>query len=277
LWDVACPARPERVAGVEMAGFRGRGPTPVDLRVIPHPTVTLALEFGTGSPVVEDGTERRHRGSFVAGLGAGSRAPVRVRGADFGGVQVRLSPVVARAALGVSPAELDGAVVALDDLWGREAARIREQLDDASSWEERFALTNALLARRRAVAPPVHPEVAWAWQRIAAGRGLVRIEELAAEVGWSRKRLWSRFYSQIGLPPKRAANLVRFDHAVHLLAAGQGAARVAAESGYADQSHLHRDIAALTGLTPATVARSPWLAVDEIAWANSTGRLAPTA
>ncbi|MEU7988647.1 hypothetical protein AB0B56_27640 [Streptosporangium canum] len=49
-------------------------------------------------------------------------------------MQVRLSPAVARAVLGVSPAELDGAVVALDDLWGREASRIREQLGDASSW-----------------------------------------------------------------------------------------------------------------------------------------------
>ena len=58
---------------------------------------------------------------------------------------------------------------------------------------------------------------------------MVRIEHLAAELGWSRKRLWSRFHSQIGLPPKRAAKLVRFDHAVHSLVAGQDAAGVAAD------------------------------------------------
>lgn len=256
-----------------MAGFRDRGVTPVDLRVIPHPTVMLALEFGSGSTFVDDAAGRQYRGSFVAGLGIGYRGAVRVRGEKFEGVQVRLSPVVARAALGVSPADLDGAVVTLDDLWGREASRLREQLDDASSWEHRFALTNALLARRRAAGPSVDQEVAWAWHRIVASRGLVRIEGLAAEVGWSRKRLWSRFHSQIGLPPKRAAKLVRFDHAVHRLAAGVGPARVAAESGYADQSHLHRDVVALTGVTPATVAGEPWLAVDDIAWTNTTSRL----
>ncbi|HEU5157178.1 MAG TPA: helix-turn-helix domain-containing protein [Streptosporangiaceae bacterium] len=227
--------------------------------------MTLVVEFGAGPLIVDDAAGRQQRGSLVAGLGFGPGG-VRVRGENFEAVQVRLSPVVARAVLGVSPADLDGAIAALDDLWGRQASRIRERLNDASSWEERFALTDALLARRRQAGPPVDPEVAWAWHRILVGRGQVRVDMLAAEVGWSRKRLWSRFHSQIGLPPKRAAKLVRFDHAAHRLAAGVDAARVAAESGYADQSHLHRDVVAFTRATPATVAGEPWLAVDDIAW-----------
>ncbi|WP_235854356.1 helix-turn-helix domain-containing protein, partial [Nonomuraea aridisoli] len=158
-------------------------------------------------------------------------------------------------------------MVALDDLWGRDAARIRERLAAVSSWEDRFALTDALLLRRRqARSSSVDPEVAWSWRRIIASRGLVRVDRLAAEVGWSRKRLWSRFRSQIGLQPKRAANLVRFDHAAHRLVAGDGPSRVAADSGYSDQSHLHRDVVAFTGVTPTTVATEPWLAVDNTAW-----------
>jgi AraC-like DNA-binding protein len=168
--------------------------------------------------------------------------------------------------LDASPADLDGAMVALDDLWGQEASRIRERLGDVSSWEDRFALADALLARRHEAGSPVDPEVAWAWHRIVVGHGLVRVDGLAAEVGWSRKRLWSRFRSQLGLPPKRAVKLVRFDHAAHRLVAGEGAARVAADAGYADQSHLHRDVVAFTGVTPATVAGEPFLAVDDIAW-----------
>ncbi|WP_344955781.1 helix-turn-helix domain-containing protein [Actinomadura miaoliensis] len=226
--------------------------------------MTLAVEFGDGPLIVDDAAGRQRRGSLVAGVGFGSA--LRVRGEYFEAVQVRLSPLVARAVLGVSPAELDGAVVALDDLWGREASRIREQLSEVPSWEDRFALTDALLARRRGTGASVDPEVAWAWRRIVSSRGLVRVDGLADEVGWSRKRLWSRFRSQIGLPPKRAAKLVRFDHAAHRLAAGDGAARVAAESGYADQSHLHRDVVAFTGVTPATVAGEPWLAIDDFAW-----------
>jgi hypothetical protein len=100
--------------------------------------------FGAGSITVADATGRQQRGSLVAGLGFGS---LRVRRAEnFECLQVRLSPVIARAVLGTSPADLNGAVAALDDLWGRQASRIAEQLDDASSWEDRFALTDALVA-----------------------------------------------------------------------------------------------------------------------------------
>lgn len=247
-----------------MAGFRDRGITPPRLRLIPHPAVTLVLVFG-GTIAVADAIGRQQQGSFVTGLGFGEVLRV-LRAADSECLQVRLSPVVAHAVLGAAVADLDGAVVTLDDLWGREAAWISAHLGDLSSWEDRFTFTGAWLARRCAAASQLTPEVAWAWRGITASRGTIRIEHLAAELGWSRKRLWSRFHSQIGLPPKRAAKLVRFDHAVHGLAAGQDAAGVAADGGYIDQSHLHRDVVAFTGMTPATVASEPFLAVDDIAW-----------
>jgi AraC-like DNA-binding protein len=247
-----------------MAGFRDRGITPPGLRLIPHPAVTLVLVFG-GTIAVEDATGRRQQGSFVTGLGFGKGLRA-LQAEAFQCLQVRLSPLVAHAVLGAAVADLDGAVVTLDDLWGQEATRISERLAEFSSWEDRFTLTDAWLARRCAAASQVTPEVAWAWRGIVAGRGMIRIEHLAAELGWSRKRLWSRFHSQIGLPPKRTAKLVRFDHAVHGLVAGQDAAGVAADSGYTDQSHLHRDVVAFTGLTPATVVNEPFLAVDDIAW-----------
>jgi transcriptional regulator GlxA family with amidase domain len=103
---------------------------------------------------------------------------------------------------------------------------------------------------------------------MVASHGRVQVEQLADDVGWGRKRLWSRFRAQIGVTPKRAAQLVRFDHAAHRLAAGHSAARVAAESGYFDQSHLHRDVVTFAGVTPAAVSVAPWLAVDDVAWAS---------
>jgi AraC-like DNA-binding protein len=267
VWDVARPATPSRVPGVSMAGFRGRGSSPASRRAIPHPAVTLALDFGGGPLVVNDAAGRQRQGALATGLGFGPDG-LTVRDDSFEAVQVRLSPVVVRAVLGVPPVELEGAMVALDDLWGPQVSRIREQLHETASWEDRFAVVDAVLARRghAGPAPPVDPEVDWAWRQMLVSRGQVRVDELAAELGWSRKRLWSRFHAQIGLPPKRAAKLVRFDEAAHRLAAGTDIARVAAEGGYADQSHLHRDVMAFTGATPASMAAEPWLAVDDVAW-----------
>ena len=263
VWDIATPSWPCRVPGVSMAGFRDRSTAPVDLHVVPHSAVMLIIDFGAGPLVVEHDARREQHACLVAGLAPGA---VRARGEHIEALQVRLSPVVAHAALGASPADLGQTVVTLEDVWGRDAARVRDQLRDAPSWNDRFAIADATLLRRYEAGPSVDPEVARAWDRIVASRGRVRVDEMAHETGWSRTRLWSRFRSQIGLSPKRAARLVRFDHAAHHLAAGLGAAQVAAEGGYADQSHLHRDVLSFMGATPTAVAGAPWLAVDDVAW-----------
>jgi AraC-like DNA-binding protein len=251
------------MAGVRLAGFSARAKNQVDLPVVPYPAVTLVIDLGHGPLLVEHASGQPQRGSLAAGLAPGA---VRARGRDIECLQVRLSPVVAHAVLGAC-SELGGTVAALDDLWGRDAARIEEQLRAAGSWDDRFAIAQAALARRYEAGRAADPEVAFAWGQMVTGRGQVRVEQLAAETGWSRKRLWSRFRSQIGLTPKRAAQLIRFDRAAHRLAAGHSAALVAAEGGYADQSHLHRDVTTFAGVTPTAVAVAPWLAVDDVAWA----------
>jgi hypothetical protein len=232
-----------------MAGFSDRANDLDDVALVPPPAVALVFGLGGEQLVVEDGSGRQQRERVAAGLAPGFARGRGLAGA-FSCLQVRLSPVVAHAVLGAS-SELGGAVVSLDDLWGRDAARIQERLRAAASWQDRFAIAEDALIRRYETGRAVDPEVAHAWRQMMTSGGRLRVERLAAETGWSRKR---------------AARLIRFDHAVHRLAAGHGAALVAADSGYADQSHLHRDVVAFAGMTPAAVAVTPFLAVDDDAW-----------
>ena len=245
-----------------MAGFRQRIPALVDIAMIAHPSVTLIVDLSEAGGIVYDAHGQRQRGSFVAGL-----LPGQLRAGGWSGecLQIRLSPVVAAAVFGAS-IELTGTVAALDDVWVRDAWQVEEKLRAATSWDERFTIAAEVLRRRLGARPSVDPEVAYSWRRTVMSRGQLRVDGLADEVGWGRKRLWSRFRSQIGLPPKRAAQLVRFDHAAHLLAAGHAVASVAAQSGYVDQSHLHRETKAIAGVTPTAVATAPWLAIDDVAW-----------
>ncbi|MFI5907968.1 helix-turn-helix domain-containing protein [Dactylosporangium sp. NPDC051541] len=253
--------------GVRMAGFTddGRHRARDGFRIVPRPAVTVVLDFGADRPVLTDPAGREHRGSLAAGVGYGQGGAAHVRGRRVACLQLRLSPPAAGRLLGCSPADLAGTVTDLDAVWGRGASHLRERLAAATSWPERFALTTAtLMARDPSAALTVDPEVAWAWRRIVTGHGLIRVDGLAGEVGWSRKRLWSRFQAQLGLPPKRAARLIRFDRAVHRLVTGARPARVAADTGYTDQSHLHRDVVAYTGVTPAAVPDELWLTSADI-------------
>jgi len=81
--------------------------------------------------------------------------------------------------------------------------------------------------------------------------GNLRISELAAEVGWSRRYLATRFHAETGLTPKAAARVIRFERACDRLRSPHrpALAEVAADAGYVDQAHLSRDFRDLAGTT----------------------------
>ncbi|WP_242584604.1 AraC family transcriptional regulator [Amycolatopsis sp. 195334CR] len=260
--DIAVPRPPDRLPGISMAGFRQLDVVPVDITMVAHPAVTLLIELSEGEIVVRDSRGGHERGSVVIGLVPGD---LRAGGRVGECLQIRLRPDVAAAVFDAAP-ELSGTMAPLAEVWGRDAGRFEDRLRAAASWDERFTIAAEVVGRRLRARTPVEPEVAHTWRRTLTSRGLAPVDSLASEVGWDRKRLWSRFRSQLGISPKRAGRLVRFDHAAHLLAAGHTAAGAAAETGYADQSHLHREVKAFTGLTPSAVAVAPWLAIDDVAW-----------
>jgi hypothetical protein len=122
---------------------------------------------------------------------------------------------------------------------------------DASAIVRQDALLDRFLLGRLADGPRPSPEVGWAWARLVATGGAVPIGRLAGEVGWSHKQLIARFRQQIGLRPKTAARLVRFDGVWRRLDGERGRldwGRVAREVGNADQAPsgprlptVHRD------------------------------------
>ena len=213
-----------------MAGFRQRIPALVDIAMIAHPSVTLVVDLSEAGGIVYDAHGRHQRGSFVAGL-----LPGQLRAGGWRGecLQIRLSPIAASAVLGAST-EFTGTVASLEDVWGRDARQVEDRLRATMSWDERFTIAADVLRRRLGARPPADPEVAHTWRRMLTSRGRVRVNGLAAEVGWSRKRLWSRFRSQLGITPKLSgpAGALRPRRPPSRKATP---ASVAADSGYVDQ------------------------------------------
>jgi AraC-like DNA-binding protein len=128
---------------------------------------------------------------------------------------------------------------------------------DASAIVRQDALLDRFLLGRLADGPRPSPEVGWAWARLVATGGAVPIGRLAGEVGWSHKQLIARFRQQIGLRPKTAARLVRFDGVWRRLDGERGRldwVDLAREVGNADQAHLVREFHQFTGTTPTAFA-----------------------
>ncbi|MEV0999838.1 AraC family transcriptional regulator [Nonomuraea sp. NPDC050202] len=263
-WEVAAPSAAHAVPGVRMAGFRDRSGGTFEERIPPGPAIAIVIDCTPGS--LEPFGSGAIEGGLVAGI---APAAVRMAGRAIDCIELQVDPPAAPGLLGVQPAELNGAPLDLAEVWGRDAARLRARLIETRSWDGRFALVRAALARRRRSTARLDPEVADAWRRIRAGHGRVLIGDLPGLYGWSRTRFWSRFKSQIGVSPKRAATIVRFDLALRRLGTAAGVAEVAAELGYADQSHLHREVLRFAGRTPGAIAADPLWTVDSVAWAQA--------
>jgi AraC-like DNA-binding protein len=87
-----------------------------------------------------------------------------------------------------------------------------------------------------------------------------RTEDVAEDVGLSVRQLRRRCHAAAGYGPKTLQRVLRFQRFVRMLDAAApgrppGLASAAARAGYADQAHLTRECAALSGLTPAALAR----------------------
>jgi AraC-like DNA-binding protein len=246
------PAPGLRAVVVAYRGFRDDAPAPLVQRELPSACVPVIIDLGAGWHVAApaDGYRRQRLHGFAAGL-HDSFALVEAAGPALG-VQVDLSPIGARRLLGVPMHELMNRVVPLDDLLGREAGALRERLGEARFWQERFTVLDLALARRLENARTVSGGVEWAWTRLEATAGAVPIGALARELGWSQKRLIAHFRDEIGLTPKRAAGVLRFQALVGHLRAGRvrGWADLATECGYADQSHLVHDVRRFAGVAP---------------------------
>lgn len=189
-------------------------------------------------------------GSFLAGLD--DACTVIAHDGVMRGIQVDLTPLATRMIFRVPMYSLAREVVALEDLLGAEGRLLDERLMEASTWERRFELVEATLACKLANAQAPPPDVDWAWRRLVAARGALRIKDLAAELGCSRKHLATRFREHVGLPPKLVARMLRFRHASDLMDkfAGASFAEIAALCGYYDQAHLDRDFRDFAGTTP---------------------------
>ena len=262
------PAGPLRRYVAWYTGYRQRGVPPARHRGLPSPCLTLIFTLDEPLTIAAHPDPGQSPGEFGTLLGGLHSTPALIThdGAQSG-IQVALRPLGARALLGLPAGELANLDLPAETVLGGVCAELRDRIRTAPRWPERFAITDEILLRLVRASPGagIAPEVGWAWRRLLRTGGALRVSELAAGTGWSGRYLTSRFRAEIGLTPKAAARVIRFDRTRRLLvrhltqhaASEYRLADLAADCGYFDQAHLAREFRALAGCPP-----SQWLAEE---------------
>ncbi|MDQ0376689.1 helix-turn-helix domain-containing protein [Amycolatopsis thermophila] len=266
-WAVREPHPQLRRLIARYVGYTQHGLPLATHRGLPSRHVTLAISLAepirfTGMPLGQSPAR------LPAALGGLHTAPALIAQEEFqSGVQVEIDPLGVPALFGVPTAELSGYVVDLAELG---PAQLPERLAESPTWDDRFAVLDDVFRRGLADHEPSR-EVTWAWRRLARSGGLVRVEALAREIGWSRRQFAERFRRELGLSPKQAARVLRFERAAdRLRRAPTALATLAADCGFYDQAHLSNEWRALAGCSPRT-----WIA-EELPFLQDPGTAAGT-
>ncbi|HWK29320.1 MAG TPA: helix-turn-helix domain-containing protein [Solirubrobacter sp.] len=217
-----------------------RGAAPVQREVLPDPCVNLTVEpagrflYGVGS------------GYGVRVLdGAGMALGTKFRPGGFSGIWPG------------SASELSGRTMTLPAVFGAAGTELDDALAAAADIAGAIATVTAFVAARRLPADPqrlLAVEIAEAMR--GAGPGAT-VNGLAAEFAISPRTLQRLFARYVGAAPKQVLQRFRRQRAVDRLSEPgcSDLAWIAAELGYADQSHLTRDFRATIGHRPAALTR----------------------
>jgi AraC-like DNA-binding protein len=212
------------------------GAEPHRHRTIPHGCVEVQCPIG-GRP-------------RVVGPQTVPRLDTLAPGATVVGLRLRLG--AAPAVVGLPAPELVDLTVGAEELWGAAAERIGEQVAAAPTPEAAASALEAA-AFARAAEVPTDPLVAGAAVLLQPGR-TEDVASLPSELYTSERTLRRRVHAAIGLAPKVVHRMLRFQGFLALAHGREGdpaeLAMLAAEAGYADQSHLTRECLRLAGLSP---------------------------
>jgi transcriptional regulator GlxA family with amidase domain len=169
---------------------------------------------------------------------------------------LRLRAGAARAVMGLPASEFANKRVSLESVFGVATFRVAESLVSATTPGQRISLLTDMMARSFASADPVVDRPVARAVRILRAQPDRPVAELADEVGLSERQLRRRFEVAVGYGPKRLGRVFRFQRLLDLLHTSRGAAewsQLAIAAGYADQSHMINECAALTGGPPTAL------------------------
>ncbi|MFN7938188.1 MAG: AraC family transcriptional regulator [Bryobacteraceae bacterium] len=215
--------------------------------VLPSGGMHVVLRL-SGPPVRIGGQEIGY--SLVGGVR--SSFYVKDVSAASSSVGAVLKPGGSMALLGVPAVEFTESHTLLDDVWGHDAAALRERLMEASDAQARLRIFEAaLLSRLRVVtlAPAVRGALDWIGRGGAVGEAVVKS-------GFSHRHFNALFRDAVGLTPKVYGRVQRFHSMLRGMSAGAGWAEIAIDAGYSDQAHFCREFLAFSGVTPGEYARA---------------------
>ena len=228
-------------------------------KLLPDASMELIIDLSEGPKKLYDSRDLDRYTSFNRCWVSGLQRQFIVLGVEQGASMMGAHFRTGGAApfFGFPISELSGSVVELDLIWKREILALREQLLEAASPDHKFDLLEAYLIAKAKDRLAPDTTVAAALDALRSWP-MLSLRDVASHLGLSHKQMLSRFDCRVGVTPKVASRIFRFQKALtstNRATTEPDWSDLAVDCGYYDQSHMIHEFQELAGLTPAAYLR----------------------
>lgn len=171
---------------------------------------------------------------------------------DTGTIGVELTPKGLYHLFKLNMYEITNRIVSFEELFGPPGARLQNKVGDAEDPKEKIALLQTALTHLLEQNEKEYTLLDHTLDMLAQTHGVMRVQELAAHFGYTKRYLDRLFQEHVGVSPKSLASILRFQKVYQGWMQHQSPTffRDQWPTYYYDQSHFIKEFKRFTGFAP---------------------------
>jgi len=225
--------------------------------IVPDGRAKILVPYNNSLSVVIDGspTYTKEHQIFLTGIQTSSRT-ICSSARDTGTIGVELTPKGLYHLFKLSFHEITDCIYSFEHLFGAWGAGLQNKLGDIDKPAKKIAFLQNALTDLLQTNPKNFALLDHTIDLMTQSHGMLRIHELAAQTGFSRRYLDMLFKEYVGLSPKSLASILRFQFFYQSWTQDNAPtfSKDTLYSNYYDQSHFIKEFRRLTGYTPQKYA-----------------------
>jgi AraC-like DNA-binding protein len=188
---------------------------------------------------------------FLVGIQTGP-AIIGSTATNTGTIGIELTPKGLYRLFQLSLYELTNRLVSFEDIFGPWGARLQQRIGEAEDPQEKIGLLQTALIYLLRKNEKEYVLLDRTLDLMVQSHGMILVQELAAQSGYTRRYLDRLFKEHVGLSPKSLASILRFQECYQVWTQQRSPtfSRNNMSAYYYDQSHFIRDFKRFTGYTP---------------------------
>jgi AraC-like DNA-binding protein len=171
---------------------------------------------------------------------------------DTGTIGVELTPKGLYHFFNLSMHEITNRMLSFEELFGPQGARLQNRVGDAEDPQEKIVLLQTALTHLLQKNEKEYSLLDHTLDILAQTHGMMRVQELEAHLGYTRRYLDMLFKEHVGVSPKSLASILRFQEVYQVWMQQKSPTffRNHWPAYYYDQSHFIKEFKCFTGFTP---------------------------